>query len=245
MKHKKLRYNQKTHQEFLKDLYSKNSWYRCGDFSVKGEYVTCNAKILLGTKYGDVMVKASSLLKGLKFTIESAVDKNEFARNRIIEVHGEAFDLSRVNYTRGRDNITIGCKKHGFVDVQFNNLVQHRGCPKCGNELLKEEVKDNGGWEYSKWEEQGLKSNNFDSFKIYVIKCWNEEEEFFKIGKTFNTMKDRMKGNNCSKAMPYNWEVVKLFPLTDARSVCELEVEAKNLLREFRYTPKIEFSGYR
>lgn len=240
-----MRYNQKTHKQFLDELYQNNEWYRLGYFTVKEEYKTCKDKILLGTAYGDVRVKTGSLLEGLKFTIESAVDKNEFARNRIREIHGDAFDLSKVVYTRGRDNIIIGCYKHGFLEVQFNNLVQFRGCPKCGNELLKEQVKDNGGWEYSKWEEQGLKSEHFDGFKLYVIRCWNEEEEFYKIGKTFNTVEKRMKGKNCSKAMPYKWEVIKLYPLESARNICEFEVKVKNLHKEFRYIPKIEFSGYR
>ena len=138
----KIKYNQKTHNQFLEELVINNEYYRLGDFTVKGTYETCKDKILLDTKYGDVKVKPSSLLKGLKFTIESAVDKSEFARNKIREIHGNAFDLSRLVYTRARDNIIIGCYKHGFIEVQFNNLVQHRGCPKCGAEILKELVKN-------------------------------------------------------------------------------------------------------
>ncbi len=242
---RKKRYNQKSHEQFLEELHSKNEWYRLGDFTVKGEYVTYKDKILLGTKYGDVRVKPSSLLEGLKFTIESAVDKNEFARNRIKEVHGDTFDLSKVVYTRSRDNIIIGCDKHGFIEVQFNNLLQHRGCPKCGNDLLKEQVKDNGGWEYSRWEEQALKSQYFESFKVYVIRCWNEEEEFYKIGKTFTTIENRMKGYNPNSVMPYNWEVINQYPLENARNTCEFENEAKKLHKDFKYQPKIEFAGQR
>jgi len=239
------KYNQKTHEQFLKELFDKNEWYRLGDFSVKSKYTTCKTKILLGTKYGDVKVRPDHLLNNLKFTIESAVDKNEYAKNRIQEVHGDIFDLSKVNYTRSRDNIIIGCKKHGFVEVQFNNLLQYRGCSKCGLDLLKEEVKDNGGWEYSKWEEKGLKSKSFDSFKVYIIRCWNEEEEFYKIGKTFVSVENRMKGRNPNCVLPYNWEIIKLYELENPRDICTLETEIKNLHKEYRYTPKIKFSGYR
>lgn len=240
-----MRYNQKTHEQFLEELFIKNEWYRAGDFIVKDTYITCKDKLLLGTKYGDVRVRASHLLNGLKFTIESSLNKNEFARNRIIEVHGDIFDLSKLDYTRSRDNIIIGCNIHGFIPVKFNNLTQSRGCPKCGVDLLKEQVKSNGGWEYSRWEEEALKSEYFESFKVYVIKCWNEEEEFYKIGKTFTSVNKRMKGINENSVMPYKWAVVKLYTLESARDTCKLEVDCKNVLKDYSYTPKIHFSGYR
>ena len=240
-----MRYNQKTHEQFLEELIANNDFYRLGDFTVKSVYKTCKDKILLGTKYGDVKVKASHLLNGLKFTIESAVDKNEFAKNRIREVHGEDFDLSKVVYTRARDNIIIGCSKHGFIEVQFNNLIQHRGCPKCGLDILKEEVKNNGGWEYSRWEKQSEKSKDFDSFKVYVIHCWDEKEEFYKIGKTFTTVHKRMKGVGRNIVMPYKWEMLKEYVFDNARDTCKFELEVKKICSDYRYTPKINFHGQR
>jgi len=240
-----MRYNQKNHNQFLEDLYKNNEFYRAKDFIVKDEYKTCKDKMLLGTKYGDVKVRASHLLSGLKFTIESAVDKNEFAKNKIIEVHGDVFDLSKVNYTKSRDNIIIGCSIHGFVEVQFNNLIQSRGCPKCGNNLLKEEVKKNGGWEHSRWEKQANNSKNFDSFKVYVIRCWNEEEEFYKIGKTFTTVMKRMKGKSKNKVMPYSWELIKEYILNTAKDACLFELEAKKIHKNYKYIPRINFNGRR
>ena len=235
----------KTHEEFLEELYLNNEGYRAGDFSVKETYKSINEKILLGTSCGDVMVRCGHLLNNLKFTIESAVDKNEFARNRIKNVHGDIFDLSKVNYTRSRDNIIIGCKKHGFVEVQFNNLIQNRGCPKCGRDLLKEQVKSNGGWSYSEWEKQGSSSINFESFKVYIIRCWKNNEEFYKIGKTFTTVNERMKGVEPNSAMPYFWEVVKTYPLESARAICEFERELIKTHSSFSYIPKNKFPGYR
>lgn len=178
-----MRYNQKTNAQFLEELLNNNEYFKIGDFIMKEDFKSVKDKILLGTKYGDVKVRASHLLNGLKFTIESAIDKSEFARNRIKELYGDFFDLSKIKYTRSRDNVLIGCQIHGFVEVQFNNLMQSRGCPKCGKDLLKEQVKSNGGWEYSRWEEEASKSEHFESFKVYVIRCWNEDEEFYKIGK--------------------------------------------------------------
>ncbi len=47
------------------------------------------------------------------------------------------------------------------------------GCPKCSY-LMR-------GWGFSRWNQAGLESNHFDSFKVYVIECFNENERFIKI----------------------------------------------------------------
>ena len=74
-------------------------------------------------------------------------------------------------------------------------------------------------------EQAGEKSKNFDSFKVYVIRCWDDNEEFYKIGRTYLKTKQRFKSN---KSLPYNYEIVKEIPLENARIICELEEGLKN-----------------
>ena len=62
------------------------------------------------------------------------------------------------------------------------------------------------------------KSKNFDSFKVYVIRCWNEEEEFYKIGRTFRTVKHRFR----DKIGKYNYEVIKV-EIGEAEDIYKLE----------------------
>ena len=111
-----------THEEFLKKLYERNDKYRAGDFIVKSFYTKSKNKVLLGTKYGDVLVQANHLLDGLGFTIESAVDKTDFAKNKIIDIYGDCFDLSKFNYTKTRDIVEIGCPVHGFLRLGLETL---------------------------------------------------------------------------------------------------------------------------
>lgn len=54
-----------------------------------------------------------------------------------------------------------------------------------------------------------------------------------------------MKGYSKNIVMPYDWEVIKLMPLENARDTCKFENDCKNLHRDYSYTPKIKFSGYR
>lgn len=233
----------RTHQEFLEDLLISNEHYRLGKFTVEGEFKNTASEILLGTNYGYVSVRANRLLSGLGFTIESAIDQDEFAKNKIRELYGNDFNLDKLVYTRGRDNVIIGCKKHGDVSVSYNNLM-NRGCPRCGNELKMEQSVKNGGWGHSDWEKRGKSSEYFDSYKMYVIRCWSEDEEFYKIGKTFYTISGRMKGNNRCVVMPYKWEVVQEYILDSGVNISKFELEAKKLLKEYKYKPKIKFSGH-
>jgi hypothetical protein len=147
------------------------------------------------------------------------------------ELHGDRYDYSKVIYKTTTDKVIITCPVHGDFESKPNNHLNGKGCKQCGW--------DNGVWSYSQWEQKGFKSINFDSFKVYVIECWNDNERFFKIGKTFKTIEDRFKGN---KLMPYNYKVIKLIE-GDAKYISELELEYKNKHIKETYLPLIKFNG--
>lgn len=88
-------------------------------------------------------------------------------------------------------------------------------------------------------EKTAEKSKYFDSFKVYIIKCWNEEEEFYKIGRTFKRTNNRF---HHSSIMPYNYEIIKEI-IGDAEEIIKLELKLKNEHKIFKYTPKLEFCG--
>jgi len=93
-----------------------------------------------------------------------------------------------------------------------------------------------GWWSYTGWEEAGNKSKEFDSFKVYIIKCYNDKEEFYKIGKTFLTIKRRF------IRLPYNYKIIKIFK-GSSRIISELENTIQKENKEFKYIPIIKFSG--
>jgi hypothetical protein len=95
------------------------------------------------------------------------------------------------------------------------------------------------GWKYEFWEKAGLKSKNFDSFKVYIIKCWNNNEEFYKIGKTYTTIKKRFEYKG---ALPYEWKIIKLYK-EKSKEMSELENKLKNINKKHKYIPFIDFSG--
>lgn len=155
----------------------------------------------------------------------------EFIR-QAIEVHGETYNYSLVQYTTASDKVKIICKEHGEFEQEAKGHIQGRGCKKCSLECRDI-------WSAKKWKKAGERSKYFDSFKCYVIRCWNEEEEFYKIGKTFKTIENRFIGD---KNMPYNYEVLRSFsgePVT----VTDLENKLQRANRDNNYKPKIHFKG--
>lgn len=74
---------------------------------------------------------------------------------------------------------------------------------------------------------------------FYLIKCWDKEESFFKLGITVNNILTRY---GTVKAMPYEWEILLELPDT-AEAVYDLEVQFKGQMEQFQYTPTIPFNG--
>lgn len=51
-----------------------------------------------------------------------------------IEVHGNVYDYSDVNYVTQKSLINIGCKSHGVFLMRAINHLNGQGCPTCGIE---------------------------------------------------------------------------------------------------------------
>lgn len=74
---------------------------------------------------------------------------------------------------------------------------------------------------------------------FYVLKCWDTEELFFKVGITCNHILIRY---GTVKAMPYSWEILYELP-DDPEAIYDLEVQFKTEMNEYHYQPKIAFNG--
>lgn len=261
-------------------------------------------KVKVKTKFGICVSETCNLYSGKIPTINSSVNKTEYFINQAIEIHGDKydyslveyksshakikiickvhgvfeqsasghlvgrgcricggwvksnteefilkankkhksnFDYSLVNYVNAKTNVKIVCRIHGcFEQTPNNHLNSKICCPLCENQQIKERLLKNPvGWNYNLWEEAGNKSKNFDSFKVYIIKCWNNTEEFYKIGKTYRKVKERFHNEI---EMPYNFMVVKEIT-GQALEISKLENYLKNKNKNHKYMPKIIFEG--
>lgn len=144
------------------------------------------------------------------------------------KVHSGLYEYSLVEYTNNTTNVKILCKKHGLFTQNPSSHIIGQGCPHCA----KEEA---GGWRRSDW----IKKANGRVCTFYTIRCFNEEEEFYKIGRTMNSIGRRY---NSNKMMPYNYEILSEIK-GEAGSIWDLERDEKKKLKKFHYEPKIDFSG--
>lgn len=200
------------------------------DYS-KVNYINNYTKVIIGTKYGDCLLTPSNVLNGSKFNILSAVNKTEYWKNMAIEIHGNKYDYSKVVYTGNACMVTIICPIHGEFIQNSCIHTQGGGCLRCSRE------ESDGGFNPTIAERKKYEWLN-KSAKVYTIKCWNDEEEFYKIGITTTSIKTRFKNSY----MPYNYEVVDIIEtnLYDAVYL-ERKMHGEN---KNSYIPKIYFKGY-
>ncbi len=102
-----------------------------------------------------------SLCKGENLTKLNAKSKNKFVEDAI-NVHGNLYDYSKVNYISGHRKVEMICKKHGsFCQTPNCHIVLNHGCPKC--KLSKGESKIIKFLEYNKIEY--ITQKTFDNFR--------------------------------------------------------------------------------
>jgi hypothetical protein len=229
---------------FKNQLLEYNEHYKNGEFEVIGEYKHSHTDIELKTKYGEISASPSNLLKGSLPIISKANYPTKYYLNKLKHEKPELFkqyDFSKYIYIKNNIKSVVICKLHGEFKVTPTRLLAKRaGCKKCGNIKVRNNPT---GWGITYWEEHSKKSPNFDSFKVYIIRCWddNDGEEFYKIGRTFRTLEGRF-GKSKSYLIKYNYEVIKIFE-GNAKHIYHLENTLKRQNKEYKYRPKKEFRG--
>ena len=159
------------------------------------------------------------------------------------KVHGDKYDYSLVKYVNSHNTVKIMCQVHGMFEQKAYTHIDGHGCTKCvylRKEFNKHQRERPSSWSISNWQKTAERSRNFDSFKTYIIKCWNEYECFYKVGRTFVTINKRFSKKT---SMPYKYEVVQKYVFNTAKEAHNKETELKRLNKEFKHIPSIKFCG--
>jgi hypothetical protein len=141
-------------------------------------------------------------------------------------IHGETYDYSKFIYQKASTKSTIICKIHGEFLQSYGHHASGQGCPICGQP---------SHWSRSDY----IKKANGRECTFYTLRCFNEEEEFYKIGITMNSVKERYKGK---KGILYEYEVINEVK-GSAGFIWDLELEEKRKLKGLHYQPKLDFAG--
>lgn len=210
-----------------------------------------NGFVIVNNKYGLCKINKNDLIRkrATKPTIQSAINKNEYFINQAKEIHKDRYDYSLVEYKDIFKKVKIICKEHGVFEQTPGGHFRCNGCKKCKINYLKSCSPERFNTHKSEeWFEQAKNSKKFDSFKCYIIKCWNEEEEFFKIGKTFQKMEQRFQ-KRFTFSINYNYEILQIFEekeltIENSKKISLIEKELQKMNIDKKYKPKIEFTGY-
>lgn len=149
-------------------------------------------------------------------------------------LHNNKYDYTKVNFVVTNEKVVIGCPIHGEFKLSVNKHLLGKECPKC---TMHGRVQN--GWSTSTWELAGKQSKNFEAYSVYVAKCFNTEETFYKIGKTFKQVEKRLQK---LKEIGYTTVVVQVFTGT-AEEMSQKEKEMHKENRANKYIPTKTFCG--
>lgn len=199
----------------------------------KSKYVNARQKMIFGTAYGDVKVLPCNLISGYVPCIMSAVDKTQYWINQAIEIHGDRYDYSLVEYISGKKKVKIICTVHGVFDISpDSHLHKSANCIKCAKQSAKGIYSNKKILERNKVEYKNTPS------ELYILKLKKEKEIFFKIGVTKQNITARS-----GQMGVYKSTVIKTIK-TNLYDAAIKEQELLENFKEYQYIPEHKFGGY-
>lgn len=198
------------------------------------EYTTTKDKVIITCKvHGDFLQKANNHVSGqgcpkcadisgsIKRVKQIAIFKKE-----AVEMHKGKYNYDKVVYESNKSLVTIVCPIHGDFKQRASAHISGQGCISCG--------------QTSNFKRSSYINKAKDRKCVfYTLRCFNEEESFYKVGITMNKVSERYNNN---KRMPYNYEIVKEI-YGDAGYIWDLELSEKKRLKQNNYQPLIKFAG--
>jgi hypothetical protein len=210
----------------IHNFYYDYSKTKCNNFNEK-LIITCKT-------HGDFLQTSRSHLRGngcYKCGQESRLNKSFLTNEQFIskaqKIHGNEYDYSLINYKNSKSSIEILCAIHGIFKQTPSTHLSGCGCPKCNTST---------GWTRSEWINFCNKKSKIPV--VYIIRCFNEDESFIKIGITSTKIEKRFKTNK----MPYSYEVLKEIK-GSPDFIFDKEHELHKLYKKFKYIPQLLFHG--
>lgn len=187
-------------------------------------------------EHGNFEIEASSHLQG-HGCMQCGINKRtknitktlEEFKLKAISIHSYKYDYSLVEYINAIKKVKIICNtcKTTFLQSPDKHTNQKYGCRNCGNA---------NNYHKETW----IKRANGKKGTFYIIRCFNDIEEFFKFGITFNSVQKRYIHKSF---MPYNYEIIREVKSKNLSYIWNLEKRFKRFKRKNHYKPLIHFAG--
>ena len=193
----------------LKDKYPKIA----EKLTPQSEYEAMKKKMLFNTKFGLISVNPDALMAGHMPNIRSAVDRKDYFKKQLeylYEGMNYKFEVESTNRHEGR--VKLICPIHGEQWVDTDGIFLGHGCPEC-----------NTGW---------TKSNVF-----YLVKLFNDNEEFYKLGISYIDVKENIRRFREYKKLGYGIQQIKIIEFEDFIKARDFETQMKRIIKNSIYMP--------
>ena len=146
------------------------------------------------------------------------------------QAHGNKYDYSKVIYTGDRNKVVITCPIHGDFLQEPRHHKNGVGCHECALIVQAAATK-----------KYFIEHAQEKLCTCYIIRCYNDQEEFYKIGVTSRRIQTRF---SAKREMPYDYEIIKQYQ-GSARFAADKEEELHKIhkVKGLQYKPKIIFCG--
>lgn len=102
------------------------------DFKIVGNYKNSSSKILVSDGEHLFNITAKHLISGVKPSMQSSVNKTQYALSIIKKVHGDFYNYDKFEYKGDKGKSIIICPLHGEFTQSFTHHSSGKGCFECG-----------------------------------------------------------------------------------------------------------------
>lgn len=196
-----------------------------------GWFEQCVANHLSGS--GCNLCAVARVSKSQAITFEEFLMRSKLA-------HGNRYAYSSRHMNNCKEKVEIICRVHGPFEQVACEHYSGKGCIKCGYVSAIRNKKRNYGFHgYSRTKYIQIAERNSGGISnLYIIKASSEDESFFKIGISVNSVKHRFASH-----FPYTVDEFIEIPMA-AGKAWDAERYLHRMLKDLSYRPKIKFNGY-
>ena len=224
------------------DAISKQISFKYGnEYKLLSKYDGDKSNLIIEDNFGIKYRITPNSLKSknkTRITLNNALDINKAVEIKLKYKHCDFYKYKDIKYTNNETPLTIVCPIHGEFVQSFHSHYSGSGCPICSN------IKDGNkimGFKKKQWINFYLNNENRPKPIVYIIQCYDNNENFIKIGRTYKLIHKRF-GNGLTKALPYNYNILCTIA-GDPEFIFNLENKLHNDFKNFKYSPSKYFGG--
>jgi hypothetical protein len=165
------------------------------------------------------------LLNKHPVSIKTCTEKEKYFIHKAQLKHNGKYQYPNFKYVSGKQKIKIVCDTHGVFEQTIESHLYGNGCKKC-SKLFSNFNKES-------WLKK-IKNNNCF---FYILKFYNNDEKFIKIGITSKNVNYRYRLEK-----KYKYEVIKLYE-DSASKIFDLEKLFLKVFENYKYKPNLPFEG--